>query len=181
MNLQKAIRVSPEKCTGCRICELICSAGKHGEFNPKRARIRIVKMERFFIDIPSVCQQCAKPFCQKSCESGAIEKTDTGVMVVDQEKCIGCGDCVVACPFDAIFLDPVEDKAIVCDLCQGDPKCVQWCPTEALTLQLDIPEKDRKKPGSTAKEARLLFQRWKLPPEEWERYNQSGKKRKEKQ
>ena len=181
MNLQKAIRVDPEKCTGCRICELICSAQKNGEFNPKRSRIRIAKMERFFIDIPTVCQQCTKPLCRKSCESGAIEKADSGIMIVDQEKCIGCGDCVTACPFDAIFVDPVDDKAIVCDLCQGDPKCVQWCPTEALALQLDIPEKDRKKPGSTAKEAKLLVKRWKLPMDEWERYGQSNKSNRAKQ
>ena len=181
MDLQKAIKVNPEKCTGCRICELICSADKHSEFNPKRSRVRIVKMERFFIDIPTVCQQCSKPLCLKSCDSGAIEKTDNGVMVVDREKCTGCGDCVSACPFDAIFLDPVDDKAIVCDLCQGNPKCVQWCPTEALTLQLDIPEKDRKKPGSTIKEARQLVKRWKLPLDEWEQYDQPRKSNREKQ
>ena len=80
------IRVIPEKCTGCRICELICSAGKHEEFNPKRSRVRIVKEERFFIDIPSICQHCLNPLCVKSCDSGAIEKTKDGYVAIDQEN-----------------------------------------------------------------------------------------------
>ena len=169
--MKKEIRVRPEKCTGCRICELICSSGKHNEFNPKRSRIRIVKMERFFIDIPTVCRQCDKPFCLKSCESGAIAKKIDGVVIIDKEKCVGCEECIAACPFNAIFMDPVEHKAIVCDLCGGDPKCVQWCPTEAITWQ-DIPSKGRKKSGSVLKEAKRLVKRWGIPLEEWERYNQ---------
>jgi Fe-S-cluster-containing hydrogenase component 2 len=166
------IQVVPEKCTGCRICELICSAGKHEEFNPKRSRVRIVKEERFFIDIPSICQHCSNPLCLKDCDSGAIEKTKEGYVVVDQEKCIACEECVAACPFDSIFMDPVDNKAIVCDLCQGNPKCVQWCPTEALTLQKDDSRTGRKKRTSSVKEARRLIQRWKIPMKEWERYHQ---------
>jgi len=166
------IRVEPEKCTGCRICELVCSAGKHNAFNPKRSRVRIVKMERFFIDIPAICQQCPKPLCLDACESGAIEKTKSGPMVIDAEKCIGCEECIRACPFDAIFMDPVDKKAIACDLCQGKPRCVEWCPTKALTLQPDRSGPDRRKMSSIDKEAGKLLKRWKIPLKEWERYYQ---------
>ena len=111
----------------------------------------------------------------KSCDSGAIEKTKDGYVAIDQEKCIACEECITACPFDAIFMDPVDNKAIVCDLCQGDPKCVQWCPTEALTLQKDNSTAGRKKRTSNVKEARRLIKRWKIPMEDWERYHPKNK------
>ena len=48
------IQVNLEKCTGCRICELICSMTRHGESNPKRSRIHVFKLERFFVDVPDL-------------------------------------------------------------------------------------------------------------------------------
>lgn len=54
--------------------------------------------------------------------------------MVDEEKCVGCGFCVIACPWGLVVLDPMKRKAIKCDLCGGDPVCVKECPEKALLL-----------------------------------------------
>jgi len=54
------------------------------------------------------------------------------VILVNADKCNGCGWCIEACDFGAINLDPVKKVVAMCDLCNGSPKCVEWCPEEAL-------------------------------------------------
>lgn len=164
------IWVNPEKCTGCRICELICAFTKHGEFNPKRSRIRIVKMERFSVDIPVVCKQCLKPLCMVDCPVDAIRKDTDGIVHVDEELCTGCGLCVEACPFGAISLDPLNSMAIVCDLCHGVPQCVKWCPTGALEFTPANSTLKRKRWGTVTLTAKSLLRKWGIPWEEYEEY-----------
>ena len=53
-------------------------------------------------------------------------------MGLDLKTCIGCHDCVVACPFGAMRIDPHDDQVFKCDLCGGDPECAKWCPTGAI-------------------------------------------------
>jgi Fe-S-cluster-containing hydrogenase component 2 len=54
--------------------------------------------------------------------------------LVDEGHCTGCGECVEACPFDAIWLDPISRLAVKCDLCRGAARCVEICPAGALSL-----------------------------------------------
>lgn len=63
----------------------------------------------------------------------------TRAVVVDEERCTGCGFCAAACPWGVITLDPVTGKALKCDLCGGDPACVKECPENALRF-LDVRE-----------------------------------------
>jgi len=131
--IKKTLFVDFERCTGCRICELACSLYKEGEVNPSRSRIHVVKWEEEGIDLPIVCQQCEEPLCEAVCPTKAITRNpDTGALVVDYNKCIGCRTCILACPFGGIAFDPVERRIMKCDLCEGEPKCAQFCPTEAL-------------------------------------------------
>jgi Fe-S-cluster-containing dehydrogenase component len=68
-----------------------------------------------------------------TCPVGAIKRDPkTAAVVVDKEMCNGCGLCVVACPFEYMHLDESLQKATKCDLCGGNPKCVQMCMAKAL-------------------------------------------------
>ncbi|MGM0689129.1 MAG: 4Fe-4S dicluster domain-containing protein [Bacillota bacterium] len=83
---------------------------------------------------PLVCTQCENPFCMHSCPVEAISKSEkTGAVLIDKERCTGCGNCEKACPDGMIQLD-VSGKADKCDLCDGDPLCVQYCVPKALKL-----------------------------------------------
>lgn len=120
-------------CSGCHLCELYCSLQHAGVFNPSRARLRVVEMNTG-IDIPVTCQQCTNPACQASCPFDAIVyDKKMQIVVVDERKCTGCEACVGACPYGAVTIDPITDKAIKCDMCQGEePACVAICPSHVL-------------------------------------------------
>jgi len=66
-----------------------------------------------------------------------ISKTAEGWTWVDWQTCIGCGSCIEVCKYDSIKL--AEEKALICDLCKGQPECVKRCPTNALEYK-ETPE-----------------------------------------
>jgi Fe-S-cluster-containing hydrogenase component 2 len=122
-----------DKCSGCHICELACSAIKNKVFGLRRARIAVKTLKHGLLDSFVICIQCLDPACMKICPVNAIRRDErTGIILVDEEKCTGCGLCVKVCPVEGIKLDPKTRKAIKCDLCLGNPICVKWCPTGAL-------------------------------------------------
>lgn len=126
-------------CSGCKLCELWCSLQHNGAFNPHRSRIRVVELGTG-VDVPVTCQQCTDPACQAACKFDAIVYNDKlKIVVVDQDKCTGCRDCVGACPFGIITIDPVSKKALKCDLCGGEePICVAKCPSGVLGALSDV-------------------------------------------
>ena len=135
-----------ELCRGCRICELACSFFNFGSFNPKKSRIRVTKLEEPSIDIPVVCRQCTKCKPMTDCPTGALTKHEkTGAVVAALERCTGCGMCLEACPFGAISLNPENRLVNVCNLCNGNPKCVEWCPNKALICTSNLSIIGRKK------------------------------------
>jgi carbon-monoxide dehydrogenase iron sulfur subunit len=120
------ISVDHKKCSGCRMCEQICVFFHEREFNPRRARIKILAREKEGIYAPLICNQCKK--CISVCNRDALSwDKKFGVVRVDKEKCNGCGLCIEACPEGAIFPDPISGIVNICDLCNGDPQCVKWC------------------------------------------------------
>jgi carbon-monoxide dehydrogenase iron sulfur subunit len=125
--LKKAIIVDPILCTGCLECELVCSLAKTGVVNPANSRIKITKIKEEGVYLPVVCQHCEKAPCESACPTRARTRDPkTGAIVLDQDLCIGCKICLTACPFGATQLS-AEGEVIQCDLCGGDPKCVQYC------------------------------------------------------
>ncbi len=135
--MQRVVTVDIEKCTGCRSCELACSLHNFGEFNPARARIHVVKTQKEAVTttIPVLCRQCADPLCVKMCPVEALSRNEeTGAIVVDKDRCLGCHTCVYVCPFGAPAVDPVTGVCEKCTLCDGDPHCVKVCAKEALTF-----------------------------------------------
>lgn len=161
------IVVNSELCRGCRICELACSFFNFGEFNPKRSRVRVAKLEEFGIDVPIVCRQCKKCICIVNCPEDALEKNEkTGAIIVNEEECTGCGVCVEACPFGAISLDPKNGLANVCNLCNGDPKCLRWCPSNVFTYTKSLDIMAQKKRIQYARtSSKPTLERWGILPE----------------
>ncbi|MBW1838687.1 MAG: 4Fe-4S dicluster domain-containing protein [Deltaproteobacteria bacterium] len=129
----KYLVVDFEKCTGCRACEIACSLAHNKGCNPYRSSITVIKWEKKGLFVPMVCQQCETAPCEDVCPTGALfRNNETGAMVVDHEKCIGCRMCITACPFGGPSLDIKDRKINKCDLCDGDPTCVKFCETKAL-------------------------------------------------
>lgn len=134
------IVVDDGACVGCKICELICSLHHEGAFHPFLSRIQVVRDPFAGHNVPTVCAQCQHPACVDACPEDAIGVNPlTGVVVIREEACTGCGCCADACPFNTekhvLRYHPQKKVYLKCDLCDGDPQCVAWCPSGALTLR----------------------------------------------
>jgi len=92
------------------------------------------------VDIPVTCQQCQDPPCQEACRFDAVVLDEKlKIVVVDEDKCTGCRDCIGACPYGIITMDPETEKAIKCDMCGGEePACVAICPSKVLLALDDV-------------------------------------------
>jgi len=127
--------LNEEKCTGCKICELACSATHQGVFNPSKAHLKIIVVGTKTVRKKQLkaCTLCLG--CVKNCPAKAI--TFNGKwLIVDSELCTGCGQCVQGCPEGVIYMDNNE-KAAVPDFCQGNPSCIDWCPHQAISQKED--------------------------------------------
>lgn len=133
-------------CTGCKACVLACSFIKEKCFDPSRARIRIIGEEREGLNIPITCEHCTHPPCERICPVTAIHKSvEKGIVLVDSEKCTGCGLCRLVCPFGVETIAIRDRKAIKCDLCNGQPECVSFCLPGALKFVEETPAAIRDK------------------------------------
>jgi Fe-S-cluster-containing dehydrogenase component len=139
-------------CVGCRRCELACTEFNDGKASPTMARIKIGRNLNFgpkglFAGQPSqgnwgnglviqdLCKQCPHPVpCANACPNDAIVMSpSTNARVVDITKCTGCKMCQKACPWEMMSFDSDTNKATKCFLCGGNPKCVEACPSGALS------------------------------------------------
>lgn len=88
--------------------------------------------QAFFV--PKLCNHCSTPPCVQVCPVGATYQTADGVVLVDRTWCIGCGYCIMACPYGARFFHPVAKVADKCTFCYhrisngGNTACAQACP-----------------------------------------------------
>ena len=153
--MRQILTIDIEKCTGCRNCELACSANHTHTFNPRRSRIQILKNEVKNLLVPMVCLQCEHPLCQEACPNGAIIENEHGILYVDHDICIGCMNCVTACVYGGIGIDPMSKKAVKCNLCDGDPACARACQYGAISVTTaEVEGLHQRKRGST-----LAFQK----------------------
>jgi Fe-S-cluster-containing hydrogenase component 2 len=117
------------------------------------------------LEVPHLCAQCMDYPCVEACPVEALSiDPDYGAVIVDREKCTSCGACITACPGTVSFLHPGDNKATICDLCGGEPKCVEVC-TEAgynaLMIVNEEPSVNRKlysrNPVDTARDLAVKF------------------------
>lgn len=137
--MSKILMISPEKCIGCRTCELVCSFTKINAFNPKNSKVSVFTYDEAAVSVPMMCMQCEDPSCMRVCPTDAITKTADGLVAIDERKCIGCKMCVSACPLGNITFNTYEGKVVKCNLCEGDPKCAQYCPSGAIEYREAAP------------------------------------------
>ncbi len=103
-------------------------------WNPLRSRIRVVRMAPVF-NFALTCRGCKDARCVKACpEKAIVQAEDTGLLIIDEHTCKGCDWCVQACEHGGITINQDTGKAIACDLCKGEPKCIESCPEEALEI-----------------------------------------------
>ena len=123
---------------------MACSFEHHGVHSLMMANIQVVKnpMQRGkFIVVH--CAHCEYPVCATVCPSDAIVKDEkTGIVRIKSIKCIGCKNCIIACPTSARWFYDVHHLSIKCDLCHNDPQCVKACTAGALKF---IPREEARK------------------------------------
>jgi len=104
-----------------------------GEIVQSRNKIELDADGKLF---PEFCRHCDEPSCVEACISGALTKGEDGLVVCDQNICIGCFMCVMSCPYGMARPSVKNDGAMVkCDGCRGRESmaCVDACPQRCLS------------------------------------------------
>jgi carbon-monoxide dehydrogenase iron sulfur subunit len=145
-----SIFVDDAKCMGCKSCEIACCVAHSSSktlfeaiFEDRAPQTRIHVEPYGAGAFPLQCRHCAEPQCAKACITGAMKWKD-GAVVYDAAICLGCGMCVIACPFGlcetlktAHRANDMVNAISKCDLCAGrieGPACVESCPTGSLSF-----------------------------------------------
>ncbi len=130
----RRLLVTPSRCTGCRSCEIACAFSHPDRIGkPGKSTIRAYLYKLPDKGTPVVCLQCESAACVEVCPTDALVRNEaTGAVDVDFDRCIRCRSCVYACPFGNISFDDAGNRVLKCDLCNGEPRCAQFCPTQSL-------------------------------------------------
>jgi NapH/MauN family ferredoxin-type protein len=131
---QACILFDPSKCSGCGTCEMICAARNVSKVAPTSSSVKIIRDEKKGGTFAIFCQHCREPVCVEVCPTRAIEKGEDGIVRIDNKFCVECGLCTIACPEAAPLVEPGTGKVRKCDLCEGNPLCVEHCPEQALSF-----------------------------------------------
>src|SRR2546425_516695 len=121
----KVLRITPERCTGCMRCELACSYMQTGTFQPAKSVIRISPFEAHTSYAPYTCTQCAEAWCLVACPVEAITISPVGAKVVQEDMCVGCKLCTIACPYGTIFYNPDTEKPLNVISVRGAPRVLR--------------------------------------------------------
>ena len=146
INGTQVMLIDQERCTRCDDCVRACASTHDG--NPRFLRHGQTH-ENWLVT--NACMHCSDPVCMIGCPTGAIHRTLSGNVVINDHTCIGCATCANACPYDNIRMVEIRDrggrpvvdsasgrpvsKATKCDLCSqqpGGPACERACPHDAL-------------------------------------------------
>ena len=149
-----AMVLDPARCVDCKACMVACTAENDVKIGLHRNWVKS-ELKGSFPElsmqiVPGRCMHCDDPPCVRVCPTGASYINDVGgIIEVDNDKCIGCRYCMLACPYDARYFD--EDAGVVdkCTFCSHrlavgkEPACVETCPTKVRVFgDLDDPDSE---------------------------------------
>jgi len=144
-----ALVIDTTKCTGCKACVEACNLRNDLPEGQSYIHGRVKGDEHLTWFLMVQCQHCANPPCATVCPTDVTYVRDDGVVLIDEERCVGCKYCVYACPYDARVFDEERGVADKCWLCLdwvlagGEPACVQACIPGARTFgRLDDPDSE---------------------------------------
>lgn len=130
-------------CIGCKACEISCQVYHNQDpiINWRKVDKIGIFEDGIYKDIylTHSCHHCDDPACMNVCPVGAYKKLDNGIVEPIHDRCIGCGYCMLACPYGAISKGK-DGKAQKCNLCSEkiqrgeEPSCVAGCPVGVLKL-----------------------------------------------
>jgi len=153
----KALVIDITKCNGCYNCQIACKDEHVGNDWTPYAKpqpdtgqfwMKVTDLVRGTVPkvkvsyLHSICQHCDEAPCIPACKQHAIYKRDDGIVIINPEKCTGKKDCIAACPYEeVIYFNEDLNIAQKCTFCahlldEGwkEPRCVEVCPTGALTF-----------------------------------------------
>ena len=130
--------VDIRKCIGCQACTVSCSVENQPPIGQFRTTVLQYEVDRpgsapAMVSLPRLCIHCEEPPCVPVCPVQATFQREDGIVLVDNERCVGCGYCVQACPYDARFINHETQTADKCTFCEHRleagllPACVESC------------------------------------------------------
>ena len=135
-----AFFIDYSRCIGCQACVPACA---ECDTHRGRSLIHLETIERrdSVQTAPQVCMHCEDPICARVCPADAIKQSHDGVVHSSlKPRCIGCSNCVLACPFGVPKYDADVDQMMKCDMCYDRtstgrrPMCATVCPSGALAF-----------------------------------------------
>jgi Fe-S-cluster-containing dehydrogenase component/formate-dependent nitrite reductase membrane component NrfD len=145
--------IDNRKCIGCHSCTVACKTENRVPLGVNRTWVKYVEKGKFpytrRVFQVNRCSHCEKPPCVEICPVSAMYKRSDGIVDFNPARCIGCKACMQACPYDAIYVDPVRKTAAKCHLCAHRveagmlPACAAVCPERAIICgDLDDPDSE---------------------------------------
>ncbi|MFQ5819515.1 MAG: 4Fe-4S binding protein [Candidatus Heimdallarchaeota archaeon] len=124
--------IDDERCVGCQLCMFACTR-RFGVGGLGKSTIHVQSaggVEKGFVVI--VCKACIDPPCAKVCPTDALIRREGGGVILRKSKCIGCQNCVDACPLNAVFWEEEINKPAICVYCGY---CAKYCPHSVISLE----------------------------------------------
>lgn len=150
MTIRYGFYIDTSTCTGCKACQIACKDKNNlpegllwrrvievsgGTWKPRK-QAWLQNIGTYFVS--AACMHCERPICVEVCPTQALNQQEDGVVLVDQERCIGCRYCEMACPYKALQYDQDSKVMTKCDFCYDliaqkmSPACVSACQMRVL-------------------------------------------------